>query len=97
MCFFPSVYAIELSGINKSVLIGMSLTCVGCWASMIDLYTAALTLCGLGQPFIQNATTKISAAWFGPKGRTVATTMTLMIVYLSSILNEFIGEDFSNA
>lgn len=88
--YLPSAYVIETYGINRSVTLGMILTTVGLWSNYLSLPTIACIFVGIGMPFIMNTFTKVSASWFGPKGRNIST----MILILSYFIPEAI-EDIS--
>jgi len=48
-------------------------------------------------PMIGNSCTKVSALWFGPKGRNLATTILLMGFYIPNTIEEFLDEKIKPA
>ena len=48
-------------------------------------------------PFIANASTTISARWYGPKGRNMATGMLLLSIYVPVGVEVVMGEGFEKS
>lgn len=76
---FVSTWFIEKKGIRTALLLGVGIQAVGFWIRTFLNQSFAMlilgqTLLGVGQPFIYNLPTKISAVWF-PKKERVASTM----------------------
>lgn len=90
--YLPSAYVTETMGPKVSISLGMLMTTLGMWLNYLDLFTVAVVFVGLGMPFIVNTATKISATWFGPKGRNVATTLLLLGYFVPNTIEEFIEE-----
>jgi hypothetical protein len=90
--FIPSVIIIEKYGLNKAVVLGMAFTSTGVWVAKAGYYTLSIALISMGSPFIMNSATKVAAAWYGPKGRTIATTIIVMFMYLAPTLDEFLED-----
>ena len=88
--YLPSTYVIEKYGVNKAVLCGTAMTAIGFWTGYGKVYTLATFFISIGTPFVVNAATKIAASWYGPKGRTVATTVILLAMYLGPTIDEFV-------
>ena len=80
--YLPATWAIEVYGVNRAITIGMSLCSFGMWVTVNDYYTFGSIFIALGHPFIINSVTKVSASWYGPKGRTFAS----MILILARLL-----------
>lgn len=72
----------------------MASTTIGLWICWVREYLdkenlagglamegIASVLVGTAMPFILNSLTKMSATWFGPKGRNVATMIILLCFY----------------
>lgn len=68
----------------------MVLTTIGLWLAFLELPTLGIVVNALGLPFIVNTMTKVSATWFGPKGRNIATTVLLIGYFLPQALEEFL-------
>ena len=64
--YIPSCYMIEGYGIRVSVTLGLGISTLGLWLSVWGEFTMACVVLGSASPFILNATTKLSARWFGP-------------------------------
>ena len=69
---FPSNWVIDVRGVKKGIVIGAVVTSLG--AAIRCLITtnfyfviAGQILCGIAQPFILNAPTKIAVRWFLPE------------------------------
>lgn len=69
---FPSNWVIDEKGIKKGVIIGAVLTSLGCSIRCLanvsfkyELFGQAF--CAIAQPFLTNASMKISTRWFLPK------------------------------
>ena len=94
LCFFvmyiPVAFLIEFHGVKKSVTLGMILTAFGLWLAVSSLLTLGSIFIGLGMPFIINTTTKVSASWFGPKGRNVSTALLILAFFLAQTIDEFL-------
>lgn len=90
--YIPSTYVIEKYGVNKAVLGGTAMTAIGAWIGYGNVYTLATFFISLGTPFAVNAATKVASSWYGPKGRTVATTLILIAMYLGPTIDEFVEE-----
>lgn len=90
--FLPSVHIIEKYGLNKATVLGMGFTSIGVWVAESGYYTMSIFLISLGGPFIINSGTKVASAWYGPKGRSIATTVIVMFMYLAPTLNEFLED-----
>lgn len=85
LLLFPlSVWLIEKKGPKASVVVGMILTAIGMWMMAVTNNSVAVgeILIGCAQPFVINTFTKWSAAWFGPKGRSIATMFLLVSIFL---------------
>lgn len=99
MVFFylPSVYVIEVYGINRALTVSSLLTSVGLWLAFAEMSTWGGILINLGMPFVVNCTTKIGGAWFGPRVRNIATMLMIASVYSSVTVNEFFDAQFAEA
>lgn len=94
--YLPSAYMIEVVGVGKSVSLGMLLCTIAMWAMYINYYTMATIFVCCSFPFIVNTSTTISARWFGPKGRNIATGLLLLCIYIPVGVEVVMGEDFEN-
>lgn len=94
--FIPATYLIEVHGIKKSVFLGSCLTTVGLWVNYVRLYTLGGVLVAIGMPFIYLTTTKVSAMWFGPKGRNITTTFVILAYFIPQTIEEFMDEKTAN-
>lgn len=92
LLFLPSAYLIEKYGANRAVALAMCLTTLSYWSSYIELMNSSAFLAASGTPFLVNSITKVSATWFGPRGRPILTSIFLMCFYSGHILSEFIGQ-----
>ena len=77
---FPSVTVLDRYGLRAGVTLGMGLTVVGIWLRClmnVDMTYAVVgqTIMAIGQPFLYNAPSKISAVWFPENERLVATSI----------------------
>lgn len=90
--FVPATYLIEVHGIKKSVFLGSCLTTVGLWLNYVKLYTLGGVLVAFGMPFIYMTSTKVSAMWFGPKGRNITTTFIILAYFIPQTIEEFMDE-----
>ena len=85
-----SSWVIERHGYRMGVCVAMILASVGTWGMYLQhAETWGSIWVGLGQPFIVNGFTKLSSAWFGPKGRPVATMFLLISVFFPLIFSEY--------
>ena len=83
--YLPATWAIEVYGVNRAITIGMSLCSFGMWVTVNDYYTFGSIFIALGQPFIINSVTKVSASWYGPKGRTFASMILILAMQLPRV------------
>jgi hypothetical protein len=94
LLFIPVAYALEKYGIRICITCAMISTTIGLWlcyareyinkdnlAGGLVMEGAASILVGVAMPFILNSLTKMSATWFGPKGRNIATMVILLCFY----------------
>eukprot|EP00347_Sterkiella_histriomuscorum_P001701 403371011 len=77
---FPSVAALDKRGLRFGIVIGITLTCLGCWMRCLINYSfywalAGQTVLAICQPFLLNAPPKLSGNWFGEKERIYATSI----------------------
>lgn len=93
LMFVPATYVIEVHGIRKSVFFGSIMTTIGLWCNYLRLLTFGGVLVGIGMPFIFFTTTKLSAQWFGPKGRNITTTFIIIAYFIPQTIEEFMDED----
>jgi hypothetical protein len=91
LLYLPSVFIIENYGLNRSLQVSISLTTLGLWLAYTNSPTLGIVFISIGMPFVINCTTKVAGAWFGPKGRNIATTIMLLAVYSSMSIGEFLG------
>jgi membrane-bound metal-dependent hydrolase YbcI (DUF457 family) len=87
--YFPSTYIIETYGIRPSICLGTALTTIGMWLSCIQNDTwidIAAVFVGVAMPFILNTLTKMSATWFGPRGRNISTMLVLICFYAPELI-----------
>ena len=80
--FVPATYLIEVHGVRKSVFFGSALTTLGLWCNYVKLLTLGGVFVGIGMPFIFMTSTKVSAMWFGPKGRNITTTFIILAYFI---------------
>ncbi len=92
--YLPSAYMIEIVGVGKSVSLGMLLYTIAMWAMYINYNTMATILISFSFPFIVNTSTTISARWFGPKGRNIATGLLLLSIYIPVGVEVVTGEGY---
>lgn len=90
--FVPATYLIEIKGIKHSVFLGMCLTTLGLWCNYLKLLTIGGVFVGLGMPFIFFTVTKVSAMWFGPKGRNITTAFLILAYFIPQTIEEFMDE-----
>ena len=69
---FPSNWVIDVRGIKKGIVVGAVVTSLGAAIRCLITYNFFFTiagqiLCGIAQPFILNAPTKIAVRWFLPE------------------------------
>lgn len=60
------------------------------WFNYAGLSTLGSACASIGMPFIANVATKVSALWFGPKGRNIATTILLLGYFIPQAIDEFL-------
>jgi ABC-type sugar transport system permease subunit len=76
----------------------MIFTTVGLWINYsFDFHTVACIFVAIGCPLLLNIVTKVSASWFGPKGRNVATTVLLLAYFIPNTVESFIGRNLIDA
>jgi hypothetical protein len=92
LMFIPATYLIEMKGIKYSVFLGMCLTTVGLWLNEAGLMTPGHFFNGLGMPFIFFTATKVSAMWFGPKGRNLTTSFLILGYFIPQTIEEFLDD-----
>jgi FLVCR family feline leukemia virus subgroup C receptor-related protein len=68
---FPSNWVIDVKGIKKGVVIGASLTFLGCLIRCLvkvgfGFVIVGQVFCAIAQPFLLNAPMKIAIRWFMP-------------------------------
>lgn len=81
---------IERMGIRVSVTFGMLLGTIGMWGMYIwNAESFGSIMVGSAQPFVINTFTKLSASWFGPKGRPIATMFLLISLFLPLAFSEY--------
>lgn len=95
--YLPSVYVIEVFGINRAFTLTSALTTVGLWLAYFEMSTLGVIFINIGLPFVINCITKVGGAWFGPRGRNIATMVMILGVYGADTLNEFLDEKFARA
>ena len=69
---FPSNWVLDVKGIKKGVVMGASLTFLGCMIRCLVRVGFAFVIlgqvfCSIAQPFLLNATMKIATRWFKPE------------------------------
>lgn len=69
---FPSNWVIDVKGLKKGVVIGASLTFLGCLIRCLVKVNFAFVMvgqifCAIAQPFIINAPMKIATRWYMPQ------------------------------
>lgn len=79
-CVFPSNYLMDHYGLKTGLLTGIALTAVGAVVRIGAFYSFYFALLGQGiaslaQPLLLNAPPKLSATWFSPTSRPLATTI----------------------
>ena len=77
---FPTVYFLDKKGLKMGICLGITFTTLGCWFRCLINHSFNYVIIGsmiiaIGQPFIYNAPTKVSAFWFPEKERVYATTI----------------------
>mmetsp|Transcript_16041 Transcript_16041/g.23224 ORF Transcript_16041/g.23224 Transcript_16041/m.23224 type:complete len:423 (-) Transcript_16041:3-1271(-) len=77
---FPANYFLDEYGLRGGMIIGTGLTMLGSFIRIGAYFNFWFILVGnfvvaLGQPFITNAPSKVSAFWFRPESRPFATTL----------------------
>ena len=92
--YIPSAFIIEKYGVNISVTIGMAFCTLAMWAVFESEFTIAQALISFSMPFIVNCSTTVSARWFGPRGRNMATGILLLSFYLPVAVEVPMGEGF---
>jgi hypothetical protein len=95
--YLPSVYIIEVYGINRAFSLISALTTLGLWLVYFEMPTLGVIFINIGIPFVINCITKVGGAWFGPRGRNLATMILLFGVYSGETINEFLDENFARA
>ena len=97
LLYIPSAYIIEIVGVSKSVTLGMLICAISMWTMFLNYLTLAMFIISVSLPFIVNATTTISARWFGPKGRNIATGMILLCISIPVGVEVLMGEGFEKS
>jgi MFS family permease len=69
---FPSNWVIDVKGIKKGVVIGSSITFLGCLIRCLVRFGFAFVVigqvfCAIAQPFLLNAPMKIATRWYMPQ------------------------------
>ena len=69
--YLPSNWVIEVRGIRNGIVVGALVTSLGAAIRCLITYNLFFVivgqiLCGIAQPFILNASTKIAVRWFFP-------------------------------
>ena len=95
--YLPSVYVIEVFGINRAFTLSSAFTTIGLWLAYFEMPTMGVISINIGLPFVINCATKVGGAWFGPRGRNIATMVMITGVYGAETLNEFLDEKFARA
>ena len=88
--FIPATYMIEMKGMKQSIFFGMVMTTFAVWLNVWELETVASILIGVGMPFIELTITKLSATWFGPKGRNITSTFLIIGFLIPQTIDEFL-------
>ncbi len=90
----PAAFAIDKFGLKWGTGIGVILTGVfGILRAVSDQYHWVLIFqigCAIGQPFLLNSFTKVSANWFGAEEKALATSLGTAFVLLGVLLGMFI-------
>lgn len=97
LLYFPSSYMIEIVGVGKSVTLGMIFCSVSMWTMFLKYFTIAVIFISLSLPFIVNTSTTVSARWFGPKGRNMATGILLLCIFIPVGVEVVMGEGFERS
>ena len=92
--YIPASYVIEMQGLNKSLTLGMFFCTVSMWAMYGNEYTIAMSVISFAFPFIMSTFTLVSAKWFGPKGRNIATGILLLSRFIPVGVEVVIGTGF---
>ncbi|CDW90629.1 UNKNOWN [Stylonychia lemnae] len=92
----PCAYLIEKIGVNKSMTLAIGLNSIGLWFGYLEFYTIGLFIAQISQPISGNLITKISALWFGPKGRVLVITgsvicQTIPLMMIDKRLDSYLG------
>ena len=91
---FPASWAIDKLGLKWGTGIGVIITGVFGFLRMFSTdYTSLLIFqigCAIGQPFVLNSFTKLSANWFPESEKTIATGLGTMSVFLGLIVGMFL-------
>jgi len=87
----PASYFIDTYGIVKGVGLGALLTAIGAATKALSGTSFSLVLTGqiilaIGQPFVMNAATAVSARWFPVKERALATGLATLAQYIGILV-----------
>lgn len=96
---FPSTYVLDKYGLRVGVVVGFFIQALGMWCRCLVnkffwFVVMGQTLTAIGQPFTYNAPAKLSANWFEPKSRTVATMFGVNANILGNLLGFLIPRFF---
>lgn len=72
---------IETHGIKKTIAGAMFMTAIGLWLCYFKITIPAAIFLGTSMPICLISVTKMSATWFGPKGRNLATMCVVLCFY----------------
>lgn len=89
---FPSNWVIDVKGIKKGVVIGASLTFLGCLIRCLVKVSFAFVIlgqvfCAIAQPFILNAPMKIATRWFMPRNVIINWIQRSLAMAILSVVN----------
>ena len=98
---FPIIYVMEKFGIGCPLIFAGICTLLGAWVRYMVIPTGNLYwvlagsfIQGIGQPVLQNAPAKLSAAWFGDLERGLATAITSLAIPLGNVLGFILPSAF---
>lgn len=95
--FLPSAYVIETYGIKKAITGAMVMTAVGLWLCYFKFTIPAGVLLGASMPVCLISCTKMSATWFGPRARNLATMCVVLCFYSPEALQNIYDDKIIQA
>lgn len=87
----PAAIFVHKFGFTKSLTLAMLLCTIGLWMNYMEIVDIGLFIQSLSLPFISVSMTAISGRWYGPRGRTITISFSLIVQHLSLMKFRFLN------